>query len=181
MRREFNYAARPDRKAIDCRSDRVLWPTLSFLGRVRFEVMRAPKPQTLGGRRNFTHGTLIFFVHSVANEQPAKESGVRQFGRVIRNHFGTQLPATCLVFFAESEPKWAVMYETRFHGWMPRLLLQIIEVITHGTAVSARDLVLVQRALRVGLRCRRGFFELNLALALDGDALERDARHLAAG
>src|ERR1044072_5356158 len=60
-------------------------------------------------------------------------------------------------------------------------LFEIREVISDRSPVSAWDLILVQRALGFGLRGGRGFFELNLALAFDGHAFERDARHLASG
>src|SRR6185295_3825044 len=46
---------------------------------------------------------------------------------------------------------------------------------------SARNFFLTQSTLRVSLRCGDRFFELNLARSFDADALQSDARHLAAG
>ena len=62
-----------------------------------------------------------------------------------------------------------------------RLLLQIVEVILDRPLVSARHLVLVERALGVALRRRRRFLIADGTLPLDADSLERDARHRAAG
>src|SRR5439155_8836725 len=61
------------------------------------------------------------------------------------------------------------------------LLFQIIEVVLHRALVSAGDFFLAQRALGVGLGGGRGFFVLDLALAFDADAFQRNARHSAAG
>src|SRR5690606_27060876 len=59
--------------------------------------------------------------------------------------------------------------------------LQIITIIPHGTLIGAGHLVVGERALGVALRGGDGLLVIHLARALDAHALERDARHVAAG
>src|SRR5258708_22076283 len=62
-----------------------------------------------------------------------------------------------------------------------RLLLQIIKVVLHRPLIRARHFFLAQRTLGVGLGGGGGFLVLDVALTFDADALQSDARHLAAG
>src|SRR5260221_4705139 len=61
------------------------------------------------------------------------------------------------------------------------LFLQVIKIIPDGSLIRPRNLVLVQRALRIGLRGGSGFLVGDGALPFDAQALQRDAWHRAAG
>src|SRR5438046_2339715 len=59
--------------------------------------------------------------------------------------------------------------------------LEVIKIIFDGALIRAGNLFLAQRALGFALRPRDCLGISDLALALDADSLQRDARHRAAG
>ncbi len=108
-----------------------------------------------------------------------KEAGFvlrfHRFSNMMRNH-------VCkLRMRSQTTTRYSLQAASVIHPWLPISFFQVIEIIAHGSLVGARNFFLAQRALGVRLRGDGGFLISHLALALDADALQSDARHLAAG